>query len=165
MKRRRVLVGAGLALSTLVSGCLTDTGPTETGDTTTTTTQENGNVTETAAGEGATSSADRECRDRPAVAENIMIVLLNRTTTDQLVHVVLSMADDTLLDGAFTLTPDDHQPIYTGITETGQYDVSLTVEDGPTTSATLGIEEYDLEMGSNLIAEIHEDELRVMIEE
>lgn len=166
MKRRLVLAGVGLTLSTLVSGCLTENGAMDTGETTTTTAEpENGAGTETAAGGDSTSSAETECNNRPAVAENIMIVLLNSTATEQLVHVVLSTEGDTLLDAKFTVAPENQQPIYTGITETGQYEVSIAVKEGPAMATPLSIEEYDLEMGSNLIAEIFDDKMRVMIEE
>lgn len=164
MKRRLVLTGVGLTLSTLISGCLSENEATDTEDTTTTAEQDTGDETETDDG-GDPTSAETGCTDRPAVAENIMIVLLNRTATEQLVHVTLSTDDDTLLDAKFTVAPNAKQPIYTGITETGQYELSIAVEDGPATSTPLSIEEYDLEMGSNLIAEIFEDKMRVMIEE
>lgn len=165
MKRRLVLAGAGLALSTLVPGCLTEKGAPDTGDDTAAAEPENGNGTETDDGEDATSPSETENTDGADLAEDIMIVLRNRTPTEQIVHVALSTEDDTLIDADFTVAPDDPRPIDTGITETGQYDVSITVEDGPATSTSFDVEDYDLGMGSNLIAAIDEEEIILMIEE
>lgn len=168
MKRRVVLAGAGLALSTLVSGCLTEPGTTDAEDTTVTTNQETGNGTGANEGEPPTTSAETRRTDRPDRAAKIMVVLLNQTATKQLVHVALTRGEDTrelLLESDVTVAPDVHRSIDTGITETGQYDVAITVDEGPQISVPLDVENYDLGMGSNLIAEIFEDKLRVMIEE
>lgn len=165
MKRRVVLAGAGLALSTLGSGCQSEPGTTDTGETTTAAESENGTGTATADGETSTSHSGTDTTAGADTAEKIMIVLRNRTPTEQLVHVTLSTEDDTLIDAEFTIASDARHAIDSGITEIGQYDVAITVEEGPATSITFDVSEYDLGMGSNLIAEIFEDEIRILIEQ
>lgn len=164
MERRSVLAGAYVALAASVSGCLTDSGASDSGTDTDPPDQGNEAPVTTSGDDSTTTttSADNGGTDR---VEDIMIILRNTTASEITVHLTVSAANNTLVDSELKISPEDQQAAASGITDTGQYEVSITVNDGPATSNSFNIDDYDVQNGSNIIAGIDEDEIIMLIEE
>lgn len=165
MRRRLVLANMSLALSTYVSGCVSENGGSDTGNESDTEAQEDAGGTETGDEDNSESSTESENTSGPARAEDIVIVLRNFDTTEKTVSLALSTPEETLLRGDFEVDPDAELPVNAQITEPGQYELTITVHEGPTTSTSFNIDDYDLQAGSNLIIEIDDGSLSVMLQE
>ena len=159
-----VLATMSIALSTCVSGCVSKNGGSGTGTESDTGTQENANGTETG-DDNSDSSTESKNSSGPDHAEDILIILRNFDTTEKTVSLVLSTPEETLLRGDFEVDPDAELPVNTQITEPGQYELTITVHGGPTTSTSFNIDDYDLQAGSDLIVEIDDGSLSVMLQE
>lgn len=164
MERRTVIAGSCIALAASVSGCLTDDGTSD-GGTDTDPPDQGNEASVTTSGDDSTTTTTPANNGGTDRVEDSMIILRNTTASEITVHLTVSAANDTLVDSDFKIGPEDQQAADSGITDTGQYEVSITVEDGPTTSRSFSIDNYDVQNGSNIIAEIDEDDIILLIEE
>jgi hypothetical protein len=158
MNRREVLASTGIALSTLVSGCVSET---ESPDTGTSEAGETETDSETATGNDSESTADTENTD---VADS-EIVLRNIASTEKMGGLLLSMDTETIFETEFKVSSGERQSLDPGITETGQYELTAAIEAGAEASFPFSVGEYDLRAGSNLIVEIDADEIMILMEE
>lgn len=80
----------------------------------------------------------------------IEFIIDNDTSSQQRVEVTLT-GDDRTLDP--------------GIETTGQYDIAVALDEGPSRSMALSIEAFDIRQGSNHFVDITEEEIRIYWEE
>ena len=150
-----------------MSGCVRETEPAETENETAKSAQDHepAKTNKTEADientEGEGSSPDREIED----VEDIEIVLTNYTTSKRRGKLTLTSDTKTTAEEEFEIEIEDQQSIETEITETGQYELSVTTEAGSETSFPFSIDEYDLNAGSNLIVEYDDNEIMIMMQE
>ncbi|QIO22304.1 hypothetical protein [Haloarcula sp. JP-L23] len=150
MRRRQVLTAAALSAASL-AGC---TGP------------------------GATHSPTDDQRDTgtdeptatapvtPPENDPILFVLRNQSGAQRTVSLTLTGPDGRRhLDESVTLGNGDIREYDSGIRSPGDYELAVTVENGPDRTMTLYIEAYDVRMGSNHLVTVHPDEIDVFWEE
>ena len=95
----------------------------------------------------------------------ILFVVDNDTDTEQTVQLTLTDGDRTLIDDSVTLSPDGSREYDPEIGTPGEYDLSVAVDGGPSTSRTLDIEAFDVRAGSNHFIDITDDSIDVFWEE
>ena len=156
MDRRTVLATAALSLPILsVSGCTA--APT------------NNSSASTADVESDTGSRtdSNETTDDETVTntEPIELEVYNDTSSEVIATVTLTRGNSTVLEDEFEVSPDESMSTETGITETGQYELTVAVADGREQTWSFDIETYDLRAGSGMSVFIEPDELEWLIEE
>ena len=168
MRRRQVLSALAFT-STSLTGCTapgargTDdrTSPTGTDTETWTATSEPGpDATESLATELTSTAVVTPDPDDP-----IAVVLQNTTEQERTVEVAITHAQETVFEKTATVAAGGLQEFDTGIAETGDYELSVSVTDGPETTVPLDIDTYDLRYGSNLLVELDTDDILILIEE
>jgi len=146
MKRRFVLTLLGSCIA--VAGCAhTETGTPDT----------------TAAGEPA--HGPTESSETPDHAEDIFVVLQNETPEQVTVAVTITRGDSVSFEDEATVNPGETQYVYPGITERGEYELTVSLPDRPVQTRPFDVEDYDLRMGSNIDVWISTDTVRIGIEE
>lgn len=151
MYRRQVLVGVSAGLA----GCSSrSTGPGDPGEPTT-----------EAPTETTPDSPTEMTGERSAIgaAEEIGAVLANRTEREVVVSLRIEREDALILNAKIPVA--DRERIDPGIDKPGRYEIEVTTESGPGEIVRWSVEEYDLRAGSNVIAEITAEEIRILIEE
>ena len=171
MNRRSVLAGTSIALSACVSGCGSESDPAddERGDETND--EENADGTD----DQNTSDDDQNTSDEenetdgsetgPDRVETIRIVLRNVASAAKTVSVTVSGDDETRLDEERQVEPDSQAAIDSGLSEPGGYELTVTVENGPTTTRPFAVDDYDLSEGTDIIVEISDDDVSVVMQE
>ncbi|KAA9395947.1 hypothetical protein Har1130_15190 [Haloarcula sp. CBA1130] len=101
----------------------------------------------------------------PDVAEDIFVVLDNETSEQATVAVSVVTGDSVVFEGETAVTPSGRKNVYPGISETGDYTLTISLGDGREQEYPFNIEEYDLQMGSNIIVTINEAEIEFSIQE
>jgi len=101
----------------------------------------------------------------PDVAEDIFVVLDNETPEQATVAVSVATGDSVVFEGETAVNPSDSKNVYPGISETGDYTLTITLSDGREQEYPFNIEDYDLQMGSNIIVSITETEIAFSIQE
>jgi len=165
MNRRSVLAG------TSISGCGSESDPAddERGDETND--EENADGTD----DQNTSDDDQNTSDEenetdgsetgPDRVETIRIVLRNVASAARTVTVTVSGDDETRLDEERQVEPDSQTAIDSGLSEPGGYELTVTVENGPTTTRPFAVDDYDLSEGTDIIVEISDDDVSVVMQE
>ncbi|ESS03148.1 MAG: hypothetical protein A07HR67_01542 [uncultured archaeon A07HR67] len=77
----------------------------------------------------------------------------------------LSGDDETRLTEERQLEPDSQTAIDSGLSDPGGYELTVTVEDGPTTTRPFAVDDYDLSEGTDIIVEISDDDVSMVIQE
>lgn len=152
MRRRQLLLGMTATIAG-ISGCTSEdrSSPTKT-------TTEAPSPTETTTGTHTTTDPSSD------VAEDIWIVLENNTSGDVVVDLEISR-EDIILTDEVTIRSDGRSEVCSKITETGEYRIDISVDNGIEESYTWNVEKYDLRMGSNVIISINDNDVRIMVEE
>jgi hypothetical protein len=101
----------------------------------------------------------------PDVAEDIFVVLDNESPEQATVAVSVVTGGSSVFEGGITVNPSNRKNVYPGITETGDYTLTVSLGDGREQKYPFNIEEYDLRMGSNIIVSINETEIQISIQE
>ncbi|MBX0293554.1 hypothetical protein [Haloarcula nitratireducens] len=101
----------------------------------------------------------------PDPDDPILFSISNETETRRTVSLTLTRADDTYIDESLTLDAGDGEAFDSGIRSPGEYELAVTVEDGPELSYTLSIGSFDVRSGSNHFVTVNSDEIRVFAEE
>jgi hypothetical protein len=114
--------------------------------------------------EGTGTETPTDSTDASPEGQPIHVVIHNHLSQAITVTVNLSTEQTVLVDTEATIEPDGSTSLDTGIDETGQFDLKV-VSDNRKKEISFEVEEYDLEMGSNIIFWIEEDEIRYGIEE
>jgi hypothetical protein len=95
--------------------------------------------------------------------------VVHRTPDDERevarVRYSITTEETTLAEGRTTVSPGEYKLVETHITSTGRYTFSLTVNDRVHAEQSWTVDEYDIRMGSNIIAAIGDDEVEFLIEE
>jgi ribosomal protein L9 len=161
MNRRAILTGSSIALSSLVAGCGFRTESVGTGDDTAEQDQDD----EQESTEDEESSTDTGEETEIEELRDTFIVLRNVTPTDHWGSLTISTDTEILLKQNFEIDREEQQSIDSEITETGQYELSVSAEAGTETSFPFSIDEYDLREGSEPIVEINEDGIMILMQE
>ncbi|MFC6862196.1 hypothetical protein ACFQGE_01830 [Halomicroarcula sp. GCM10025817] len=101
----------------------------------------------------------------PDPDDPIAVVLSNGTDETLDVAVTVRRGGTRIFETTSTVGPDERPELDTGIAETGDYELTVSVTGGPEVSQPFDIESYDVRMGSNLIAEIDTERIMILIEE
>jgi hypothetical protein len=101
----------------------------------------------------------------PDVAEDIFVVLDNEIPEQATVAVSVVTGDSVVFESETAVTPSGRKNVYLGISETGDYTLTISLGDGREQEYPFNIEEYDLQMGSNIIVSITETEIEFSIQE
>ncbi|WP_434530099.1 hypothetical protein ACODNH_02285 (plasmid) [Haloarcula sp. NS06] len=101
----------------------------------------------------------------PDVAEDIFVVLDNESPEQATVAVSVVTGDSSVFEGETAVNPSNRKNVYPGITDTGDYTLTISLGDGREQEYPFNIEEYDLRMGSNIIVSINETEIEFSIQE
>lgn len=149
MRRRQVLATALSVVS--FAGCVAPSGS-----------PDDSSPTDSPAGPASPTRSDPITPDPD---DPIAIVLSNGTDATLTIRVTLRQGETVLLDRTETVGPDDRPELDTGIAETGDYTLAVAVDGGPAETSPFNVERYDIRMGSNLIAEITDEEIIILIEE
>ena len=171
MNRRSVLAGTSIALSACVSGCGSESDPADDNRGDETNDEENADGTD----DQNTSDDDQNTSDEenetdgsetgPDRVETIRIVLRNVASAARTVTVTVSGDDETRLDEERQVEPDSQAAIDSGLSEPGGYELTVTVENGPTTTRPFAVDDYDLSEGTDIIVEISDDDVSVVMQE
>lgn len=177
MNRRSVLAGTSIALSACVSGCGSESDPADDNRGDETNDEENASDDENADGtdDQNTSDDDQNTSDEenetdgsetgPDRVKTIRIVLRNVASAAKTVTVTVSGDDETRLDEERQVEPDSQAAIDSGLSEPGGYELTVTVENGPTTTRPFAVDDYDLSEGTDIIVEISDDDVSVVMQE
>jgi len=166
MLRREVLVCGCIAVSSVLPGCATGSDSSNDGPETSSGTRATGGGTPDGTDSpNASPSSGTGDTDGFDAVEDVAVVLGNHTGTAVTVRLAVSTAERALLDADYEVGLDGRRAVDPGITATGEYGVSIAVRDGPETTATFDVEDYDLRAGSNLVAEIEADRIQVLVQE
>jgi len=152
MRRRHVLHGI-IAILTGASGCTSGDGTSPTKTTT-----EASSPTETTTGTQTTTAPSSDSE------ENIQIIFNNSTSGDVVVNLEISR-ESVILSDQVTVRSDSRTEIKSKITETGQYQIEISVDNGIEESYSWNVGDYDLRMGSNVIISITQNGLTMLVEE
>lgn len=114
--------------------------------------------------EGTNTESPTDSTDATPETQDIHVVIHNHLSQAIPVTVNLSTEQTVLVDVETTIEPNGVTSLDTGITETGHFDLKI-ISDDRQKETSFEIEEYDLEMGSNIIFWVDEDEIRYGIEE
>ena len=171
MNRRSVLAGTSIALSACVSGCGSESDPADDNRGDETNGEENADGTD----DQNTSDDDQNTSDEenetdgsetgPDRVETIRIVLRNVASAARTVTVTVSGDDETRLEEERQVEPDSQAAIDSGLSEPGGYELTVTVENGPTTTRPFAVDDYDLSEGTDIIVEISDDDVSVVMQE
>lgn len=178
MNRRSVLAGTSIALSACVSGCASESDPADDDRGDETDDEENASDDEENANgtnDQDTSDDDQNTSDEenetdgsetgPDRVETIRIVLRNFASAAKAVTVTVSGDDVTRLEEERQVEPDSQTAIDSGLSEPGGYELTVAVEDGPTTTRPFAVDGYDLSEGTDIIVEISDDDVSVVMQE
>lgn len=91
-------------------------------------------------------------------ARKIQILLHNHRSESVIVSLELSIDGDVSLEDETTIDPNGYAVVDTGINEKGEYLLTLGVDDSEE-AYSFDIDEYALEMGSNTVVWIRENEI------
>lgn len=97
-------------------------------------------------------------------AEDIYVVIHNQLPQAITVSVHLSTEQSVLIDDEAAIEMNEFTGFETGINEKGQFDLRVTFDDREK-EVSFEVNEYDLEMGSNIIFWIDEDDIRYGVED
>lgn len=148
MFRRQLLSAAALS-TTALAGCTAPSG-----------------TSETPAEPTDSSATPPETPSPGAVTPDpIEFIIDNDTSSQQRVQVTLTGDDRTLIDESLTLAAGESRTFDSGIETTGQYDIAVALDEGPSRSMALSIEAFDIRQGSNHFVDITEEEIRIYWEE
>lgn len=171
MNRRSVLAGTSIALSACVSGCGSESDPADDnrGDETNDEENADGTDDQNTSDDDQNTSDDQNETDGsetgPDRVETIRIVLRNVASAAKTVTVTVSGDDETRLDEERQVEPDSQAAIDSGLSEPGGYELTVTVENGPTTTRPFAVDNYDLSEGTDIIVEISDDDVSVVMQE
>ena len=101
----------------------------------------------------------------PDFAEDIFVVLYNKSPEQATVAVSIVTDDSVVFEDETTVDPSNRKDVYPGISEVGDYTLTISLDDGRERDYPFNIEDYDLRMGSNIIVEISESEIQFFIQE
>lgn len=114
--------------------------------------------------DGTSTDTPTDSADVNPMAQDIYVVIHNQLSQAITVSVALSTTHTVLVDDETPIQPNGFTSLDSGINETGQYDLKVMLDDHEKV-ISFGIDDYDLEMGSNIIFWIGEDDIRYGIEE
>ncbi|WP_226021911.1 hypothetical protein [Halomicrobium salinisoli] len=106
-----------------------------------------------------------EATDTPDSSEDIFVSLQNETTEPVTAAVTITTNNSVFLEEEVSAGPSGINQLYSGITEQGDYELVVSIDDQREAEFSFGIGEYDLRMGSNLIVWIRDDEVGIGIEQ
>lgn len=157
MNRRRYLAVVGVLILARGAGCLDAVGDRNRG----------GDGGETGAGAGTETDASHGSTpsETPDSARDVRIVVRNSTADGATVRLAVSRDGATFFEDEVGVPQTGGRTVDPGIDETGSYELEVAVEGGTDGSYPFSVEEYDLRMGSNLIVDIGEDDVRMTLEE
>ncbi|MBX0321764.1 hypothetical protein EGH21_01840 [Halomicroarcula sp. F13] len=150
MRRRQVLTAAALSAASL-AGCSGSEPPEE---------SPTDEPTDTSSPTDTDTDAVTPDPDDP-----ILFVVSNGTDTERTVSLTLTRTDQTFVDESLTLAPGDSRELDSRIRSPGDYELAVTVENGPQRTMTLAIGSYDVRMGSNHFVDVGADGINVYWEE
>ena len=101
----------------------------------------------------------------PDVAEDIFVRLHNESSDRVTVMVSVVTGDSVVFEDQTSIAPSNVEEMYPGISETGEYTLTVSLDDGREREYPLVIEDYDLQMGSNIGVSISETDIQMRIEE
>ena len=80
------------------------------------------------------------------------------------VTVTVARGGETISEETVSLDADERRELDPGIDTAGEYELTVSVEDGPDRTVSLPIDAFDVRQGSNVIVELGDD-VEVLIEE
>ncbi|MBV0900660.1 hypothetical protein [Haloarcula salina] len=112
--------------------------------------------------------ADQPATTPPLTAnpdDPILFVIHNTTDSERTVHLRVARGETAVLDETATLAPDASREYDSGIATTGEYSISVDVENGPSQRLDVHIGEFAVRSGSNHYVEVTPDGVDVSWEE
>lgn len=101
----------------------------------------------------------------PDPDDPILFVLSNDTDAQRTVTLRLTRTDRTFIDETVALASGGSREYDSDIRSPGEYELVVTVEDGPERTMTLDIEEFDVGSGSNHFVRVTAEGIDVYREE
>ena len=92
-------------------------------------------------------------------AGGVTVVVSSSSPTAETVQLSVSTDEQRIVAEEMSVGPDESQAIATEIRETGRYELTVAVEDGPEDSYPFSTEDYDVQQGSKVIVQIHEEDV------
>jgi outer membrane receptor protein involved in Fe transport len=114
--------------------------------------------------EERTTASERPADVTPPPDDPILLVLANGDASAT-VTVTVTRDGTTVFDETVSLAADERRELDPGIDSVGEYELAVSVEDGPERSTPLTIESYDVWQGSNAIVELGDGAIQVLVEE
>ncbi|MFC7027511.1 hypothetical protein ACFQJ5_07790 [Halomicroarcula sp. GCM10025324] len=163
MQRRQVLSTVALSVASLAACSAPSSPGTDDGTTTDTSTRTVTPATEST----ATPSTDPTQTEAvtPDPDDPIAVDLYNTTEETLTVQVTVTESERVLLDRSLSVAPADEPSLDTGISQTGSYEVTVAIEDGPSVTDPFPVGPYDIRMGSNAVVELSLEQIRIYFEE
>lgn len=81
------------------------------------------------------------------------------------VTLTVATKDETVLDRAITIDPDETPSIDSRITEPGQYELSVTSAETMTRSFRFAVDDASFGTGANLFVDVKEDDISILMKE
>ncbi|NLV08831.1 hypothetical protein GOC74_02645 [Halomicrobium mukohataei] len=138
MNRRALLRAAGFGVATL-AGCVESPDP------------------------DVTPTAEPTTSPTPPPDDPILLVLANGSG-EATVTVTVARGGETISEETVSLDADERRELDPGIDTAGEYELAVSVEDGPDRTVSLPIDAFDVRQGSNVIVGLGGD-VEVLIEE
>ena len=80
-------------------------------------------------------------------------------------HYTITTGSTVVSEGDVQVPAGDVTSVESQITEQGEYELVVSVTEGPEASVDFSVGEYDIRMGSNILVRLHSDEIQFLIEE
>lgn len=94
-----------------------------------------------------------------------MLAFSNESSVDATVQFSIRSEETVVSDGEVHVSQEEYETVDTEIDATGRYELRIEREGGVRSTYPVRIEEYDLRMGSNLVAMIYDDDTELLIED
>lgn len=109
--------------------------------------------------DGTRTGTPTDPADSDPEAQDVHVVVHNHLSRAVTASVTLSADGTVLVDDEVTVEPNGVASVDTGIDETGRYAIVVGADDRDA-ELSFTVDQYDLEMGSNVVFWIDEDDIR-----
>ena len=152
---RRELLASVATAAGVAAGCLSE--PDGSGSPTVDATRRSATTTAPTTAPDATTDGSR--------SDPIEVDLRNGLDRAIRVRVTVAGAAGRVSEQVAEVPADGRTALGSGIDQVGEYTVAVDTSDGPAGEATVGIGDYDIANGSNIIVSIHTGDVQFLIQE
>lgn len=159
-KTRRALLKATIGgLTTILAGCMVNNQTSQTGTSPATSDSSPSHSNETDSG------TDSENSDTQFPTDSMNIVIHNNTDSTYSVTYEITGSGSIVVSDNVSVAESSTVTRESMITDTGNYEINVSTENGIEQALEIEVEEYDLETGSDIVIWIEEDGIEIGMEE